>query len=163
MSKNTYNLLHINKRYKPKIIVGSFTSIAPNCTCIGGGEHSWVVDNKVVSNYPFAEFGWGDYPFNTTQGNIIIGNDVWIGENVTLLGDVTIGDGVIIGYGTVISKNIPPYAVVVGNPPIIKKYRYSKDVIKKLLKIKWWEWEDDVIRERMEDFNDINKFVNKYI
>ena len=162
IGRHTYYFENIHSRYNANIEVGNFTSIAPDCVCIGGGEHSWQIDNNVVSNFPFKEFGWGDYVENTDTGKIDIGNDVWLGERVTLIGNIKIGDGAIIGYGSVISKDIPAYAVVVGNPPKIKKYRYSQYIIDRLLKIKWWYWEDDVIKQRLPDFLDINKFVKKY-
>ena len=75
---------------------------------------------------------------------------------------ITIGDGAIVGAMSVVAKDVPPYAVVVGNPAKIVHYRYSEDVIAKLLKIKWWDWSESLIKERMEDFKDVDIFVSKY-
>lgn len=83
---------------------------------------------------------WKTVEFNVYQPPISIGNDVWIGQDVLLKGGVTIGDGAIIGAGTTVSKDVPPYAVVVGNPGRIVKYRFSQDVIEKMLESKWWEY-----------------------
>ena len=76
--------------------------------------------------------------------------------------NVTIGHGAIIGSGSIVTKHVPPYAVVVGNPAKVKKYRFNKEIIEKLLKIKWWEWDKETIIQRIEDFKDIKKFIKKY-
>jgi acetyltransferase-like isoleucine patch superfamily enzyme len=82
-----------------------------------------------------------------------IGNDVWIGEYVVILAHVTeIGDGAVIGAGTVVNKNVPPYAVVVGNPPRIVRYRFSKEVIDELLASKWWEKDIDELKPYIKEF-----------
>jgi serine acetyltransferase len=73
---------------------------------------------------------------------ITIGNDVFIGMNVTVLDGVVIGDGAVIGAGAVVSKNIPPYAVAIGNPIHILRYRFSPEVISELLMIQWWRFDD---------------------
>lgn len=85
-------------------------------------------------------------PVGMNDGNIedyktIIENDVWIGSNVVVLNGLHIGTGAIIGAGAVVTKDVPPYAIVVGNPARIIKYRFDKEMIKKLLKSKWWELE----------------------
>ena len=92
---------------------------------------------------------------------IIIGNDVWIGANCIIFQGVTIGDGAVIGAGSIIRRDVPPYAVVVGVDRIIK-YRFSQEIINKLLKIQWWNWSDDKIRENIKFMYDIEKFVNKF-
>jgi virginiamycin A acetyltransferase len=72
-----------------------------------------------------------------TKGNVIIGNDVWIGSNVTIMSGVTIGDGAVIANNSHVVKNVEPYTLVGGNPAKLIKYRFSKEQIEKLLKIKW--------------------------
>jgi acetyltransferase-like isoleucine patch superfamily enzyme len=88
-----------------------------------------------------------------------IGNDVFIGMNVTILDGVTVGDGVVIGAGTLVSKDIPPYAIVVGNPMRILRYRFSEEVINELLKIEWWNWSPDKLQEVEKQFFDVEGFV----
>ena len=92
---------------------------------------------------------------------IIIGNDVFIGANVTILDGVTIGDGAVIGAGAVVSKDIPAYAIAVGCPIQIIKYRFSEEQIEKLLKIKWWDFNSEKIKEVEKYFFDINEFIDK--
>ncbi len=91
-----------------------------------------------------------------------IGNDVWLGQNVIITSGVTIGNGVIAGAGAVITRNVPDYAVVVGVPAKIVKYRFTRDQIKKLNEIKWWDWDLDKIRDCYNDFFDIDFFINKH-
>lgn len=128
--------------------IGAFCSFAPDVFILIGGNHriNWV------STYPFtaADKKWDYYPnksFSFGKGDIIIGNDVWMGTNATILSGITIGDGAVIGAFAVVTKNVPPYAVAVGNPAEVKKYRFSEDIIKELLEIKWWDWDDEKIKK----------------
>jgi len=151
----------IGRIYNPnyyKFEVGKYTSIA-----VGLQLFTTIHPKDMISNYPFRELKKWDYPLCERKEPIIIGNDVWIGANVGIVNKVTVGDGAIVGAYTVISKDIPPYAVVVGNPPRIIRYRFNKDQIKKLLKIKWWDWTDEKMEERKDDFKlKIDDFIKKY-
>lgn len=111
--------------------IGSYCSIAGKVVFILGGEHRM----DTVSTYPFARhvFGKMDNADEATKGKIIIDDDVWIGHGVILLSGVHVGQGAVIGAGSVVSKDIPPYAVYVGNA--VKKYRFSEDIINELIKI----------------------------
>lgn len=86
---------------------------------------------------------------------------IWIGANCIIFQGVTISDGAVIGAGSMIRRDVPPYAVVVGVDRIIK-YRFSQEIIDKLLKIQWWNWSDDKIRENIKFMYDIEKFVNEF-
>lgn len=115
------------------IKIGKYTSTGINITFIvGGSEHYY----KRITTCPIPATG---FPQAKTKGDIIIGNDVWIGHNVTILSGVKIGDGVVIGACAVVSKDIPPYAIAVGNPIRVIKYRFDPVTIEKLLKIAWWD------------------------
>ena len=97
-----------------------------------------------MSAYPFEiidEFQGLARPFGMrgNRGDTVIGNDVWIGQKTTILPGVHIGDGAIIGANTVVSKDVPPYAIVVGDPGVIKKYRFDEETINLLLELKWWD------------------------
>ena len=148
------------------LTIGSFTSISTGVTILLGGNHrlDWV------TTYPFGVF-WKNYlgkyipgPSAITKGDVIIGNDVWIGMNVTILSGVTIGNGVVIGAQSVISKDVPPYAIVVGNPGRVVRYRFDPATIKELLKISWWDWEEEKIKKYLPLLlnNNIQDFVEKF-
>ena len=94
---------------------------------------------------------------------ILIGNDVWLGRNVLITNGSNIGNGVIAGAGAVITKDVPDYAVVVGVPARIIRYRYEPDEIAALNRIAWWDWPDEKIRKNYNDFYlDIKEFIKKY-
>lgn len=97
------------------------------------------------------------------QRRITIGSDVWLGRNTVIVNYANIGNGVIAGAGAIITNDVPDYAVVVGVPARIVKYRYTTEQIEALNKIKWWDWDDEIIRERYDDFYlDIEDFIAKY-
>lgn len=93
---------------------------------------------------------------------VTIGNDVFIGANVTILDGVTIGDGAVIGAGAVVSKDIPPYAIAVGCPIEIKKYRFTAEQIAALQRIQWWNWDEERLKDVKEMFTDIDGFIDKW-
>ena len=88
-------------------------------------------------------------PSGEVKGNIIVGNDVWIGYGATLMEGVTVGDGAIIGAMAVVASDVPPYAIVIGNPAKILRYRFPPDRINEMLKLKWWDWQPEKIKENM--------------
>ena len=141
-------------------IIGNFSSIAGGTYIHGADNHAWVKNNRLVSTCD--QYFRGEYISGYKKGDVRIGNDVWIGEDTQILNGVTIGDGAIIGAHAVIAKDVPPYAVVVGNPGRVVKYRFSEDIIEQLLKIKWWDWEERKVSEAREYFDDIDKFVERF-
>lgn len=149
----------IDNFYNINYTIGNYCCIARGLKLIGS-THLSVINKNSVSSFPFEEIGM-NYPTKPTPKDIVIGNDVWIGADVSILEGVTIGDGAIIGMCSVITKDIPPYTIVVGNNEI-KKYRFYGEIRLKLLEIKWWNWDEILIKERIEDFTDVNKFVEEY-
>ena len=94
---------------------------------------------------------------------ITIGNDVWLGENVIITNYSDIGDGVVAAAGAVITKPVPSYAIVAGIPARIVRYRYNQEQVAALERIRWWDWDDDIIRERYDDmYMSIDEFIGKY-
>lgn len=129
--------------------IGNYCSIASNVT-IGPSEHP----TNYTTTSPFI------YKFNknvkTSIEHILmkpckIGSDVWIGQNAFLKAGVTVGDGAIIGAGAVVTKDVPPYAIVGGVPAKVIKYRFEEETIQKLLKLKWWNLPDEIIKNMPYD------------
>ncbi len=136
-----------------KLIIGKFCAIAQGIKFIMNGANHRM---EGITTYPFYIFGGGwekDTP--TVQqlpykGDTVIGNDVWIGQNVTIMPGVKIGDGSIIAANSTVTSNIEPYTIYGGNPAKFIKKRFSDKDIKVLLKIKWWDWHEDMIFQNLE-------------
>ena len=92
----------------------------------------------------------------------MVGNDVWIGEDATILGGVHIGNGAVVGTSAVVSRNVPAYAIVAGNPARVIKYRFDKETIRKLQKIRWWNWSLEKIQSSFPLMHDPKKFADTY-
>jgi len=143
------------------ISIGNFTGVAQGVKILGSVDH--YADNVAVLPMKFTFFSKPDEINKDvrTKGPTIIGNDVLIMYNAMILSGVNIGDGAIVGAGAVVAKDVPPYAIVAGNPARIFKYRFSEKQIEALLKIRWWDWSDDQIREFEEYFYSIDIFIVK--
>ncbi len=105
--------------------------------------------------------GFEDSPIRDNEP-VVIGNDVWIGANVVILPGVTIGDGAVIAAGAIVTKDVPPYSIVGGNPAKEIRKRFDDETIGNLLQIKWWEWEHSFIEENIELFFQPKKLVERY-
>lgn len=145
-----------------KIEIGKYCSLADEVTIFAGGNHPI---NSITTHPLKLFFNLSDteeWACDCQDGNetTLIGNDVWIGYGATILSGVTIGDGAIIGAKAVVASDIPPYAIAVGNPAKVIKYRFSHESIDKLLQIKWWNWEEEKIKKNafLIASADINNF-----
>lgn len=137
-----------------RLIIGKFCSIACGAKFIFNSANHTM---KSLSTYPFPLFfeEWDLDKKDVTdswdnKGDIIIGNDVWIGYEAVIMSGVTIGDGAIIGTRAVVTKDVPPYTIVGGIPAKQIRKRYSDETIDTLLKIQWWNWSKEKIRENIE-------------
>lgn len=147
---------------QPEVIVGKFTSIAGGVYIHGADNHACVPNRKLVSTFDFGDWGIDWTRSGWAKGPVTIGSDVWIGEHAQIMSGMVIGDGAIIGAHSVVGKDIPPYAVAVGNPIVIKRFRFTPEQIEALLRIKWWDWPDEIIGARLGEMRDVKVFVEKY-
>ena len=143
--------------------IGKFCSIGPNFCC-GLGIHPTNGISTSPMFYSTAKQNrvsiCADSIFEESK-KTNIGNDVFIGANVTLLDGVTIGDGAVIGAGAVVTKDIPPYAIAVGVPAEIKRFRFDEETCNRLLKRQWWNGDKEELTRVADSFWDVESFLNK--
>lgn len=143
-----------------RLVIGKFCSIACGAKFLfNSGNHAL----GSLSTYMFPIFfeEWGlpveDIPKAwDNKGDIVIGNDVWIGYEAVIMVGVTIGDGAIIGTRAVVTKDVPPYTVVGGVPAKSLRQRFDDETVKRLLALKWWDWPAEKIRRHLEDIQSGN-------
>ncbi|NDB83775.1 MAG: antibiotic acetyltransferase [Alphaproteobacteria bacterium] len=126
------------------IHIGKFCSIAVGVKAYLGQNHrtDWITTYPFGGRY-FDRFNnIKETGFQTTKGNIVIENDVYIGIDAKLMSGVTISNGAVIGAHTVVTKNVPPYCIFAGNPGRVVKKRFRDEDIEFLLRIKWWYWSE---------------------
>ena len=143
--------------------VGQFCSNAGN-TIVGPGIHPL---NNLSTSPIFTEkingtcHSWTDRTPQYPYKKVFIGNDVWIGLRVIIMGGVHIGDGAVIAAGTIVTKDVPPYAVVGGIPARILKYRFSQEIINELLNIQWWHLPENKLRDNIHYFQTDEILIDK--
>lgn len=153
VGKGTYGVIDIllYGGENSKLYVGNYCSIANECVFILGGEHKY----NTLSTYPFKARILNESE-SVTKGDIIVSDDVWIGYGSTILSGVKIGQGAIVGAKSIVTKDIPPYAIYVGNKVI--KYRFSEEIIDKLLKIDFCKIDkEDIIKNINLFYLEINE------
>lgn len=147
---------HVTHHYEligDKLIIGKFCAIAKGVEFIMNGANHRM---NSISTYPFNIMGGGWEKSTPTldelplKGDTVVGNDVWIGQNVTVLPGVHIGNGAIIGANSVVASDVPPYCVAVGNPCKVIKKRFDDNLVEYLLNLKWWNWDAEKIFENLE-------------
>ncbi|MFJ6672434.1 CatB-related O-acetyltransferase [Actinosynnema sp. NPDC091369] len=136
-----------------KLVIGRFCALATGTTFIMAGANHLTTG---VSTFPFTIFGgtWAERTMDLittmgTRGDTVVGNDVWFGYNSLVMPGVTIGDGAIIATGAVVTSDVPPYAVVGGNPARPVKQRFGDEDVALLLRARWWDWPIDLITEHV--------------
>lgn len=146
------NILYHFEFTGDRLRIGKFCQLATGCKfMMNGANHR----TSGVSTYPFQIFeAWRgrfeselDFP---ERGDTVIGNDVWIGYDALIMPGVTVGDGAIVGSRAVVTRNVPPYAVVAGNPARVVRKRYSDKEVEVLLSIRWWDWDREKISRNIE-------------
>jgi O-methyltransferase len=140
-----------------RIEIGSFCSFAKEVLVFGGGEHF-----SGVTTYPLQAKLIDPGARNveaTSKGPTRIGSDCWVGRRAMILSGVTVGDGAVIGAGAVVAGDVPPYAVVAGNPARVLRMRFDEETVERLLAVRWWEWDDQTIARRGHLFSDIERFL----
>ena len=156
-----YPIVLFGQREKTFLRIGKFCSLTPyKVTFFLGGNHR----TEWISTYPFTSF-FRKYScikgHPCSNGNITIGNDVWIGRDSAIMSGINIGDGAVVGANALVTKDVPPYAIVGGNPAKIIRYRFPSETIELLLRIKWWDWGIDDIERAVPLLlsDDINGFI----
>ena len=147
IGRGTYGNLDIKIRDKRATFkIGAFCSIASGVKVFLGGEHrvDWV------TTYPFNvlyESGRHLTGHPKTKGDVIIGNDVWIGTEAMIMSGVKIGDGAVVGARSLVTQDIEPYAIYAGNPARFVRKRFDDTTIRNLLELEWWNFSDEEIEE----------------
>lgn len=140
--------------------IGRYSSIAHDVTFIIDMNH----DFKKVCQGRINGIPYSRPELTRRKGQIIIMNDCWIGEKVTILSGVTIGNGAVVAANSVVSKDVPPYAIVAGNPAKVIGYRFNESQIEALLLIRWWNWSAEKVKECANElYGDIDAFIAKHI
>lgn len=160
VGEGTYGVAqHTVLLFRPddRVEIGCYCSVAYGVTIVASGEHNY----HAVANYPFhARFDGDDTIDTFTKGPVRIGSDVWVGAKATILSGVTVGDGAVIAAGAVVTKDVPPYAIVAGVPARVIKYRFPPQIVAQLLEIRWWNWPAETVRANKFRFYDgIEEFL----
>lgn len=160
------------RRLKPNHLrgiksIGRFCSLAEDFSVVGAHHPlDWVSTNPFLYMKPRGFLSRRHppppSPVEDKNGAIEIQNDVWIGEGVKVLRPVVLGHGCVIAAGAVVTRSVPPYAIVAGVPARIIRYRIPEELIPQMLSIAWWDWEPQQIRKNVQHFYDPIKFVKKF-
>jgi len=152
VGKHTYGSQNIEVYYWGEgtwLDIGNFCSISGHILVYLGGNHrtDWATTFPFghIHQQTFNKFNGVGHP--QTKGDVTIGNDVWIGTHVTIMSGITIGDGACIANNSVVTKDVPPYTIVGGNPAKVIKQRFDDETISQLLELKWWNLDDHYVNE----------------
>lgn len=147
IGKGTYGPIDVLiSNSESSLIIGNYCSIAANVKFLLSGEH--CLNN--ISTFPFKTYYMRGGLEALSKGNIVVDDDVWIGYGATILSGIHIGQGAVIAAGSIVTKDVPPYAIVGGNPAKIIKYRFSNEIIQELLKIDYSKLNESMIKENID-------------
>jgi acetyltransferase-like isoleucine patch superfamily enzyme len=165
MGPNSYSAptVHLYAGDTARVRVGAYTAMANDVQILPGGNHRL----ETVASFPLRQvLGLGEVENEQDpgKGDVVIGSDVWIGLGARIVGGVTIGHGAVIAAWSTVTKDVPPYTLVAGNPARPMRRRFDDATIDALLRIAWWEWSEDVVRQRAGELgaSDIAAFVARY-
>ena len=154
---------HYNLPQKTHVLIGNYCQIAHDTVFEIGQNHVF----SGVSPYPFDQVLGEENTFAhrapVNKQQLVIGHDVWIGSGVRIIKAVKIGNGAIIGSGSVVTKDVPPYAIVGGNPAKIIRYRFSSEIIEALDKIKWWYWPLAKVKANRQYMENVEEFIARFV
>ena len=148
---HTYGNPRILEPDLAQFTIGTFCSVGPDVTIVLGNHRTDLVTtypfHALREHWPAARTVEADHE---TRGDVTIGHDVWIGTRATILSGVTIGTGAVVAAGALVTRDVPPYAIVAGQPATVLRHRFGPPVIERLLRAAWWEWPDERISECMD-------------
>ena len=160
---------YLDKKRKDvdKLIIGKYCSIGSGAVFMMAGNQGHRMD--WVSTFPFyfqANIFKSSKNAYEKVGDTVIGDDVWIGAEAMIMAGIRIGSGAVVAARAVVTKDVPPYAVIGGNPAQVIKYRFDEETIAKLLMLKWWDWAEEAVKEAMplicsENVQGLTKFKLK--
>jgi acetyltransferase-like isoleucine patch superfamily enzyme len=133
------------------LYIGKYTHIGRNLQILPSGVHTPEMVSNNISPHP-----------NPAAKSVWIGHDVWVGNDVKIIGNKVIASGAVIGAGAIVTKDVKPYEIVAGTPARHKRYRFGESIIKDLLVIKWWDWDEETIKSRQSKFCNPALFCKEY-
>ena len=162
---HTYGYPEIQEPGSARLVVGRYCSVADHVIIVMSNHRS-----DFITTYPFysLSFIWPEARTlgsdHFAPGPLTIGNDVWLGVRSLILPGVSIGDGAIVAAGAVVTRDVPPYAIVGGCPAKVIRHRFDVDIVAALLRIEWWNWSDDIVAARMGAImsTDMQAFAREY-
>jgi acetyltransferase-like isoleucine patch superfamily enzyme len=167
LGRHTYGFIDPDETFPiytegARITVGAFCSISAEARVLGGGEHAISRPSTFPLKARLFDPTERTGPDSAETGPTIIGNDVYIGVGAIVLGGVTIGDGAVVGAGAVVTRPVPPYAIVTGNPARVMRYRFDAKTRDRLLQLRWWEFDDAEIERLLPWFmGDVELFLDE--
>jgi acetyltransferase-like isoleucine patch superfamily enzyme len=164
VGRQTYGAYAIDGRVAPGTRIGAFCSLAPGAR-LGGSQHP----TTLVSTHPFPYLSNRGFVTEDVHGvrealndPVVVEDDVWLGANSLVLPGVTVARGAVVGAGAVVTKDVGPYEVAVGVPARVVRTRLPGDKAAALAAVPWPEWDDQTIRERIDEFRDVDAFLDRY-
>lgn len=146
--------------------IGKFANIAAMVR-INPGFHPMERPTQHHITYRLSRYGLAEsddtafFEWRQRQ-RVVIGHDTWIGHGVVIMPGVHIGHGAVVGSNSVVTKDVPPYAIVAGAPARVIRMRFARDIAEALIAIAWWDWDHETLRARMPDFSDLRRFLQRY-